>query len=106
MPDDPIIMINHPNKGTRIQGRTGRYDNQAIDETKNCAGCEHLKKNIISTTHTGYRLSEEHLKEIVGICTWGAAWKIVWHSVKPKKCVKLSAAFVRPENISSGRILC
>lgn len=90
IPDAPIVLVNHPKKGTIIQDRTGRY-NTDISETKDCAECQHLKA-ITSSQKTGYKLTEEHLMEIMGVCTW-STWKIVWRRDNPKKCVKLSAFF-------------
>jgi len=90
MMDAPIILVNHPKKGTIIEGRSCRYS-QGISETKDCAACKHLKA-ITSTKKTGYRLTEERLLSICGVCTW-SYWKIIWRSDKPKKCVKLSKFF-------------
>jgi len=88
---EPIILTNHPKKGTIIEGRSCRHGHDIILETRDCAECQHLKA-ITSTKKTGYKLTEERLLSITGVCTW-SYWRIVWRRDKPRKCVKLSAFF-------------
>lgn len=88
---EEILLSNDPKRGVIFLGRINRYTS-GISETKECQGCQHLKP-VASTKKTGYRLSEDHLKNIVGACTEGVGWKIVYRSEKPKKCVKLSPGF-------------
>jgi len=88
--EEPIILLNHPKKGVIIEGRPCRHGHD-ISETKDCTECQHLKA-ITSTKKTGYRLTEERLLSIYGVCTW-SYWRIIWRTDKPKKCVKLSKFF-------------
>lgn len=89
---DPVVLENHPKKGIRILERQlkerSRWDGNPISETKQCNGCAFLN-NIVSTRKTGHRLSQKCMDEIVGVCTWGSSWKIVWKSSNPRKCIKV-----------------